>query len=286
MGTLTIQRYDDATEFSALVAPFLLQNEALHCLQLGLLDAIAQGLWQHPRLGVAARDGKPVLVMMQTPPYPLILSHTDVPEETRALVSELQSLHPGEIPTKVMGPAPVIEDFRRNWTTASGWTAELAERERVYQLSGVVPVSGVPGFARRAQNNDVDLLVEWYTDFCVEAAIEAPSSVPATVERKLNSTGLDGLWIWTENTKPVSFLGAGSPTLRGVRIGPVYTPPEHRKKGYASALVADVSQQLLDAGRQFCFLFTDLNNPTSNHIYQEIGYRPVADIHKLALAWP
>ncbi len=62
-----------------------------------------------------------------------------------------------------------------------------------------------------------------------------------------------------------------------MRIGPVYTPPEQRGHGYASALVAGVSQWLLDAGNQFCFLFTDLRNPTSNHIYQVIGYQPVGD---------
>jgi predicted GNAT family acetyltransferase len=63
-------------------------------------------------------------------------------------------------------------------------------------------------------------------------------------------------------------------------VGPVYTPPEARRHGYASALVAHVSQDLLDGGRRFVFLYTDLANPTSNHIYQEIGYRPVADAYQ------
>jgi predicted GNAT family acetyltransferase len=63
-----------------------------------------------------------------------------------------------------------------------------------------------------------------------------------------------------------------------VRIGPVYTPPEARNRGYASALVAAISQAQLDAGRRFCFLFTDLANPTANHIYQAIGYEPVRDV--------
>ena len=72
--------------------------------------------------------------------------------------------------------------------------------------------------------------------------------------------------------------GVGSQTPNGVRIGPVYTPPEARNRGYASALVAAISQAQLDAGRRFCFLFTDLANPTSNHIYQMIGYEPVRDV--------
>jgi predicted GNAT family acetyltransferase len=63
-----------------------------------------------------------------------------------------------------------------------------------------------------------------------------------------------------------------------MRIGPVYTPPALRKRGYASALTAALSQELLDSGRKFCFLFTDLANPTSNRIYQQIGYQAVCDV--------
>jgi len=75
----------------------------------------------------------------------------------------------------------------------------------------------------------------------------------------------------------VSMASFGGVTPNGVRIGPVYTPPELRGRGYASALVAGTSQQLLDGGKRFCFLFTDLANPTSNGVYQRLGYRPVED---------
>jgi predicted GNAT family acetyltransferase len=72
--------------------------------------------------------------------------------------------------------------------------------------------------------------------------------------------------------------GHTGPTPNGIRVISVYTPPHLRGRGYASACVAALSQRLLDQGRKFCFLFTDLANPTSNHIYQEIGYEPVRDI--------
>ena len=85
------------------------------------------------------------------------------------------------------------------------------------------------------------------------------------------------LQLW-EDGEVVSLTGVGSLTPNGVRIGPVYTPPEARNRGYASALVATASQEQLEAGRRFCFLFTDLANPTSNHIYQTIGYEPVRDV--------
>ncbi len=86
-----------------------------------------------------------------------------------------------------------------------------------------------------------------------------------------------GLRIW-EDEQPVSFGGFGGRTPNGIRIGPIYTPPGHRRRGYASALTAEMTTELLAGGRRFCFLFTDLANPTSNSIYQRIGYRPVADL--------
>ena len=85
-------------------------------------------------------------------------------------------------------------------------------------------------------------------------------------------------YLWIDDGRPVSLTGAGGLTPTGTRVGPVYTPPGDRGHGYASNLVARVSQELLDSGRTFVFLFTDLANPTSNHIYQAIGYEPVTDI--------
>jgi predicted GNAT family acetyltransferase len=86
-----------------------------------------------------------------------------------------------------------------------------------------------------------------------------------------------GLYVW-EDQEPVSMVGYAGPTPNGIRVSAVYTPPERRNRGYASAGVAALSQMLLDGGRRFCFLFTDLANPTSNRIYQQIGYRAVCDV--------
>ena len=85
-----------------------------------------------------------------------------------------------------------------------------------------------------------------------------------------------GFVIW-EDDGPVSLAGFGGTTPTGTRIGPVYTPPEHRGRGYGSAVTAAVSAERLAAGRRFCFLYTDLSNPTSNRIYVAIGYRRVCD---------
>ena len=113
--------------------------------------------------------------------------------------------------------------------------------------------------------------------FVAEALPSAPPEDAAHwLERKLSSID-SGLVLWADEGTPVSFAGYGGPTPNGIRVGPVYTPPELRRRGYASALTAALTRTLLDRGRKFCFLFTDLANPTSNSIYQRIGYRPVSD---------
>ena len=97
------------------------------------------------------------------------------------------------------------------------------------------------------------------------------------VDARLGGGTDSGLYLWDDG-RPVSLAGYSGPTPHGIRVGPVYTPPAQRGNGYASACVAALSQLLLDGGRAHCFLFTDLGNPTSNHIYQAIGYWPVCDV--------
>ncbi|HEX5951185.1 MAG TPA: GNAT family N-acetyltransferase, partial [Actinomycetota bacterium] len=86
-----------------------------------------------------------------------------------------------------------------------------------------------------------------------------------------------GYWLWEDGGQVVSTSGYGSPTVGGIRIGPVYTPPEHRRRGYATILVAELSRWLLGQGRRACYLYTDLANLISNSIYGKIGYRRVCD---------
>ncbi len=112
-----------------------------------------------------------------------------------------------------------------------------------------------------------------------EAVPEAPPNPDpgAVADRWVAQVGRIG-YVWEDDGSVVSLVGAGGETPHGIRIGPVYTPPERRSRGYASSLTAAASQDQLDRGRQFVFLFTDLANPTSNKIYRAIGYEPVCDV--------
>jgi predicted GNAT family acetyltransferase len=128
--------------------------------------------------------------------------------------------------------------------------------------------------------SDSEILIQWFMEFSAEAvdSISHDEAERLVDMRLASDSSLRGLRLWEVNGVPVSFAGYSGPTPNGIRIGPVYTPPDLRGQGYASACVAALSQEMLDAGRKFVFLFTDLSNPTSNHIYQTIGYEMVSTI--------
>ena len=130
----------------------------------------------------------------------------------------------------------------------------------------------------RAQPEHRHLLADWTQAFHDEALSNTPpQDYLAMADRWIRGLGRTA-YLWVDGGRPVSMTGAGGLTPKGIRVGPVYTPPGDRGRGYASNLVAQVSQMLLDQGRTFVFLFTDLANPTSNKIYQDIGYEPVGDV--------
>ena len=126
-------------------------------------------------------------------------------------------------------------------------------------------------------------MLGWFTAFTREALNDESTASEAErqIRRRLDSPAA-GFRIWERSGEPVSFCGFSGRTPHGIRIGPVYTPPEHRGHGYATSLVAEVSAELLAVGYEFCFLFTDLANPTSNAIYQRIGYERVCECRQLA----
>jgi predicted GNAT family acetyltransferase len=154
----------------------------------------------------------------------------------------------------------------------------------VYALERVTPPPRPSGHARRATEDDRELALRWLLDFMDEVRHEgAPGGERAEsiVDYRLRAADA-GFLLWEDGGEVVSLAGWGGPTPNGIRIGPVYTPPDRRGRGYATVLTADLSQQLLDGGRRFCFLYTDLANPTSNAIYERIGYVRVCESAEIA----
>jgi predicted GNAT family acetyltransferase len=152
-------------------------------------------------------------------------------------------------------------------------------RQGVFRLTRVLPVDRPPGGPRAATRADRPLLLAWLRAFALEA-LPRPDEDIERIEHTLDTrfTGEDAaLWLWERDDEPVSLAAYSGPTLTGIRIGPVFTPVEHRRRGYASALVGELSGFLLERGHRACFLYTDLANPTANAIYERIGYERVAE---------
>lgn len=190
-----------------------------------------------------------------------------------------QALHDAGLDTAtVTGERSAAEAFVAHWTTLHAVRAQVAMAEAVHLLGTLRPPSGVPGAARPAGPGDLDLAVRWLDDFAAEAVPYQPRQDPAVARARLAARLDEGrLLLWEVDGTPVSTAYRHGPVHGAGRVGPVWTPPEHRRHGYAAAVTAASTQALLDAGATTCLLYTDLANPTSNGVYARIGYERTAD---------
>jgi uncharacterized protein len=164
------------------------------------------------------------------------------------------------------------------WLTCTGRRLIPEMPMRAYRLDAVIPPANVGGMMRWA-TMDEPFITEWITQFYIGTFGHEPNEAALAREKARFKPGSPyKLALWEVDGQPVCMAGTIGLSPTGMRIGLVYTPKEHRGHGYASALVAALSQALLDSGLQFCTLNTDIANPTSNKIYQAIGYVPVCDI--------
>jgi predicted GNAT family acetyltransferase len=276
---MEVLRPAGASEFLGLALPLLERDEARNQLPL----AVAGTAVAHPeaydeaRFWVAIEDGEPVSAALHTMPYGALLADPVSDAGLTAVLAAVAADDP-DVPGLV-GMAPHIDAAARALAASTGRRAERMLSQGVYALREVRPVPRAPGVSRRAGDGDRELLRRWFTDFATESLPDPGREIDRidrTLDVRLHS-GDAGYWLWEEGGEPVSLSGFGGPTPNGIRIGPVYTPPEHRRRGYATTLVADQSAWLLERGYRFCFLYTDLENPTSNRIYEEIGYERVGD---------
>jgi uncharacterized protein len=279
--SFALERPAGVGEFLARSREWLAAHEAENNLIFGLCDVISRHPHEYAECHfVVATDGDnttPVAAALQTPPHNLVLSTMSVANAARlaaALGAEAASL-PG-----VLGPSDVVRAFVGACTTHTGRRASVAMRERIFRADRVIAPPLAAGSWRVADERDRATLTAWADAFRDEAMAKSPvkEDGAATADRWLRRADRT-IYLWDHGAgAPVAMAGAGGRTPRGIRIGPVYTPPAHRRRGYASNLVAAVTQQQFDDGREFCFLFTDLSNPTSNKIYQAVGYEPVIDV--------
>ncbi|MGH3098230.1 MAG: GNAT family N-acetyltransferase [Streptosporangiales bacterium] len=231
-------------------------------------------------VAVRGADGAVVGAAMRTLPTTAYVSRLPG-DAVAALVRAFQAASPWL--TGVTGTKEDADAVARAWCETHGTAFETVIAQRIHVLDRLLAPVGVRGHARLAGHADAGLVEGWERQFAEEA--ESALDPAARVRGAALRIAERRAWFWEHNlgagAEPVSYVGHTGRVAGAVRIGPVYTPPERRGHGYASALVAGVSRRALDDGAEHVYLYTDLANPTSNKIYAAVGYRPRCDVASL-----
>ena len=281
--TIEIITHDHASELISLSGPYLEQNECENNLPIGLAYRLAEDPYYYgselPLLLSILEQGRVVGVVVMTPPKRIVLSRidTDIQAAVVHLVRHLRRIDV-QIPG-VVGPAGEAQAFSDGWVESMlGVSVRLSRRMRVFEARSTANLPLSLGKMRFARMDDHLLMAQWIVAF--SETMGEPVNLEdarSDVEKRIKDQELH---IW-DHDGPVSIAGVSRPMRNGTTIGPVYTPPEHRGKGYATSCVMLLTKKLLSDGYSFCSLYTDLSNPTSNSIYMKIGYVPIGDALEL-----
>lgn len=273
-------RDSDIHHFLGRNQSFLEQEEAANSLMLGLaLSMTGNGESGTPPILLTVQDqDAPQFCGLQTPPRNMILYGNGrcSQELIDFFLDHLLDLAI-ELPG-VIGPKNVVSSLTRRWEARTGRRSSIVMDQLIYQLDSVQRVPPAPGAFRVAEEQDAGVIIPWIEQFLLEALGKAPEGEAQMIaEQKIAGKEL---FLW-EDGEIVSMAAVTRPTRHGITVNFVYTPEQHRRKGYATNCVAKLSQRMLEEGYQFCSLFTDQSNPTSNKIYQRIGYRVVKEFQQV-----
>ncbi|MEU6847932.1 GNAT family N-acetyltransferase [Streptomyces sp. NPDC046716] len=281
----------DPAEFERAAGPYLRADRALHTVQLsvtaGLLAGEPRFAGVRPRFGVwRVAGGRVAGSFLWTPPSPAVVGPLG-PGAARSLVAALD----GEGCSAVNGPVEGARAVAGAWLERHpGGTVDERAAQRLYRLDRLTPPDPAPGGrARVAGAADRARVAGWIKDFGDEAHGGLPGEFTeeqalAWTDSRLPYGGVT-LWEVVDGT-PVAMAAATRPAAGSVRVASVFTPKAHRGRGYAGAVTAEVSRVAVERGADEVLLFTDLANPTSNALYQRLGYRPVRDFTVLAFTPP
>jgi predicted GNAT family acetyltransferase len=267
---MQISRPPSLPEFTRLAESFLSQHEAEHGLMLGVAAATtnpaADAYW-----AIVLDRGAAVGAGLRTGTR-LIVSREGAIGAMAALAHDAVGPHLHD----VLGPRQAVESF----VLATGGSWQTVMEQGIYECRAPTLPSNVPGARRVARSGDRERVAAAIQGVASEALGELIGS-DAALARADTHIERASMHVWELGGEIVSLAAAVAPTPNGIRINNVYTPQALRGRGYAGALVASLTHALLESGRQFVFLHTDLSNPVSNRLYVRAGYRRVADLDVL-----
>ncbi|MFE3451487.1 GNAT family N-acetyltransferase [Nonomuraea sp. NPDC059194] len=258
----------DAAGFAEQAEAFLRTDPAVNTVPLTVLAGLRDGMpgVDDSCFGWWSEYGEVTGAVFHTPPRPFYVARMPL-AAVPSLVEELRAR--GMKTPEIAGPVELVDAF----LAASGATAARRRPERLYRL-GTLAVPEVPGKGRRADMGDFPLVVNWFDAFVAEVSLGPDGDMAERAQRRI---ARGDIVLWEDGDAPVALAGI-SPEAAGMcRIGPVYTSPSSRRRGYGAAVTAYASQVALADRCTMAVLFTDLDNPTSNSVYQSIGYEPVSD---------
>ncbi len=281
--TIEMISHDHASELISLSGPYLEQNECENNLPIGLAYRLAEDPYYYgselPLLLSILEQERVIGVVVMTPPKRIVLSRID--RDIQAVVVHLVR-HLRRIDVQIpgaVGPAVETQAFADCWVEGvPGVSTSISRRMRVFEARSTANLPLSLGKMRFARMNEYSLMARWIVAFSEELGEPVNlEDAKSRVEQVIND---QQLYVW-DHDGPVSIAGVSRPMRNGTTIGPVYTPSEHRGKGYATSCVMLLTKKLLSDGYSFCSLYTDLSNPTSNSIYMKIGYIPIGDALEL-----
>lgn len=274
--------YDNIYEFYDKTYPFLIKYEAENNLPLAILISLKRNKDHYgkeaPLLFSLIDKKKIELIALKTPPHDLIISYTDNLDAISILVDELYER--GEKLPGVLSFKAAADMFAKLWCEKNNLKNNLFRKERVYQLNQVSEDCLGNRIFSMASKTHQALVLKWAEEMIKEALINYNDNDVQRTKRRFTDEfdqNKSSFYILFDNNEPVSIARRAGKTPNGNFVNLVYTPPSLRRRGYATECVAKLSKLILEEGNKYCFLFTDLSNPTSNSIYQKIGYRPVID---------
>jgi GNAT superfamily N-acetyltransferase len=273
VSAMRVIRHSDPDAFLFAAAPMSSRGEA----SASFFSGMAHSMKRTP-----PRDGERVYLAtvaddhvygaaMQREDGPVVIGESDA-AACQAFAADLA----GDWPQLqgVVGAPAGCEAFTQKWSELTGRGCRLRVRLRQHALTVVNDVPAALGASRVATIVDAEWLIEAQIAFIAEVDIpDSPARLRDLIPRRI-ARGDFRIW---EHGRPVAYAGFNDAAPGFARIAPVYTLPDCRGHGYATALVADLSRELLASGKRKLFLTTDIANPTSNAIYARIGYRAEND---------